>query len=84
MRISIHIDSAPTQQVRDLAAALSLAGLRESLTVGCDGPELWSATTPMMTPQQHATVIGRLVKYHGTPIADALRSNQPTPERTQP
>lgn len=78
MRISIHIDSAPTQQVRELAAALAGVGLRETLTVQCEGPEAWSATTPMLTPNQHAAVVARLVKYHGTPIADALRSAEVT------
>ena len=72
MRIRIRVEQASTGQVRDLAAALDGIGLTGMLTVGLDGPELWSASTPMLTTQQHAIVVARLVKFRGTPIAGVL------------
>jgi len=61
-RIAITFDGATTTQVRDLAAALSNIGLRSSLAVGCDGPELWNGQTPKLTPNQFASVFGAIVK----------------------
>ncbi len=72
MRISIHVDSAPTEQVRELACALHAVGLTATLTVGLNGPECWEATTPMMTPTQWAGVTARLVKFNGELISDVL------------
>lgn len=72
MRIRISFDGASTDAVRECAAALSTVGLRRTLTVGCDGPELWAGETPSMTPAQFAQVAARLIKLHGQPIADAL------------
>jgi hypothetical protein len=72
VRIQMSIDGASTEAVRELAAALSQVGLRQTLQVGCDGPEKWTAITPKMTPTQHASVVARLVKFQGEPVATIL------------
>jgi hypothetical protein len=72
MRIRIDFDGASTDAVRELAAALANVGLRKSLAVGCDGPEKWSGTTPSLAPWQFASVVARIVKDDGAPIADTL------------
>ena len=72
MRIQIKVDGASTAQIRDLAAAMHAVCLTSELTIGLDGPELWNACTPMLTPGQHAVVVARLVKFHGVPVADVL------------
>jgi hypothetical protein len=74
MRVAIHFDGASTDAVREMAAALNAVGLRGQLRVGCDGPDHWSGETPRMTSTQWASVAARLVKFHGQPIADALRA----------
>lgn len=56
MRASIHIDSADTGTVRRLAIALHNVGLTGTLTVGVNGPDAWTATTPMLSPDQFTTV----------------------------
>jgi hypothetical protein len=72
VRIRIDFDGAKTETVRELMAALANVGLRKSLTVGCDGPECWSGTTPSLTPNQFAAVVARLVKVDGETIAETL------------
>ena len=74
MRVQIHIDGASTAAVRELSAALAGIGKRESLAVGCDGPEKWTATTPMLSANEHAFVVARLIRFHGETIADTLLS----------
>lgn len=74
MRIKISFDGASTEAVREMAAALANVGLRRTLEVGCDGPEKWAGSTPSMTPSQWASVAARLVKFQGSPMADALDS----------
>lgn len=72
MRIKILIDGMTTEQMRELAARLSTVGHRRELQVGCDGPALWGAETPYLTPGEHAQLMCKLVKFHGEPIADVL------------
>ena len=73
MRIQIHIDSADTEQVRELLAALASIGKHESATVGLNGPECWTATTPHLTPNEHAAVVARLVKINGVPLDEIVK-----------
>ena len=73
MRVQIHIDSANTKQVRELLAALAGIGKHESATVGLNGPEHWTATTPHLTPYEHAAVVGRLVKVNGVPLEEIVK-----------
>lgn len=61
MRVTIQIDSASTERVRELAKALNAVGLTGQLMVGLDGPECWKATTPVLTFDQYAEVSARLV-----------------------
>lgn len=68
MRIAIHFDSASTEAVREIAAALNAVGLTAQLSVGLNGPEAWCGQTPNLTPNQFAMVTARLVKLHGAPI----------------
>lgn len=67
MRIRIDFDSASTEQVRQLCAALHETGL-ERATIGLNGPECWAGTTPNMYPNEFAEVVSRLVKADGAPI----------------
>lgn len=72
MRISIHADGVPTEQVREIAVALHRVGLTGELKVGCDGPHHWKVETPKLTPGQHAQVACHLIKFQGEPVADVL------------
>lgn len=72
MRIRIEFDSASTDAVRELAAALHNVGLTRTLTVGLNGPEKWNGITPSLTPAQFARVVARIVKVDDLPIADTL------------
>lgn len=75
MRIRIDFDSASTEAVRELAAAL--AGIyADRMTVGLNGPDKWAGTTPSLTPTQFAYVVAHIVKHDGETLAatiDALR-----------
>lgn len=46
MRVQIRVDGASTEDVRSLMVALHRVGHTGELTVGCDGPYKWIATTP--------------------------------------
>lgn len=74
MRVRLVGDSASTEQVRKLAAALHRLGESTSgqLKVGLNGPECWSFESPPLYPRQFALVVGQLVTFDGTPIADLL------------
>ena len=72
MRVSLVGDSASTDQVRSLCVALHRIGLTATLQVGVNGPEAWRFETPALSEQQFAMVVGQLVKFDGTPIADLL------------
>jgi hypothetical protein len=74
VRISIHADSATTKQTRMMLAALAKLGKHESATVGLNGPDCWTLTTPMLSPNEFAQVTGQLVKIGETPIAELLTS----------
>jgi hypothetical protein len=73
MRVTIRFDSASTEAVREMAAALHNVGLTGTLRVGLNGPEAWSGETPPLTSAQWTSVATRLVKYQGQPLADAIR-----------
>jgi len=76
VRVQIHIDSANTSQLRELLAALASIGKHETATVGLNGPECWTATTPHLTPDEFARVTGRLVKHKGVRIGELVSSLQ--------
>jgi len=73
VRVQIHIDSANTKQVRELLAALAGIGKHESATVGLNGPEHWTATTPYLTPQEHAELVARLVRFNGVTLEQLIK-----------
>lgn len=72
MRVQVHIDSATTGQLRDLLEALAQIGKSESATVGLNGPECWSATTPFLSPSEHAQVVSGLVHYRGRKLRELV------------
>ena len=74
MRVTIHVDSATTEQIRPLLACLSEIGKHETATVGLNGPECWVATTPPLTENQFAQVFAKLVKVDGRTIAETLKA----------
>lgn len=71
MGIQITVDSATTKQIRDLCLALRAAG-KPGPTVKVEGPEHWGAETCHLYPNEFATVVGHLVRYHGVLLAEAL------------
>ncbi len=72
MRIQVKFDSATTEQTRSMAVALHKANHPGELQVGVNGPECWTGETPMLTPNEFATVVANLVKYHGATVAELL------------
>ncbi len=74
MRIKISFDSATTEETRQMALALNKANLTGELKVGLNGPECWTGSTPDLNPNQFATVIAHLVKFHGITLAEHLLS----------
>jgi transcription initiation factor IIE alpha subunit len=74
--IQIVANGVTTTALRDLLAALAENGLAKTATVGLEGPELWTVTTPMLTPSQYAAVFGRLVKHQGEAVTDVLRRHR--------
>lgn len=62
MRMSLHIDGATTEQVRALTVALHRAGRTGELQVGCNGPDLWSATTPRLSDADWRFVVGYMAE----------------------
>lgn len=72
MRVRLVGDSANTDQVRKLAAALHRIGKTGELKVGLNGPECWSFESPHLYPVQFGLIVGQLVTFDGVPVADLL------------
>lgn len=71
MRVSITVDSATTDQFRELVRAATRAGA-DMASVRLNGPSCWRGTTTPLSPNQFAMIVGQLVRFEGTPIADLL------------
>ena len=76
MRITINFDSASTEQVRKLSVALNAVLGDNTVHVGVEGPEGWHGSTPHLSENQCADVVGRLVKVDGIPIGDLALSTR--------
>lgn len=72
MRVQIHADSVETRELRSLLAALATVGKSETATVGLNGPECWTVTTPHLSPNEFAQVVGQVVKHNGVPLAELI------------
>lgn len=84
MRVTIQFDSATTKQVRALSVALHQATGDNNLTLGVEGPEHWHGSTPPLTPNQFADVVGRLVRYEGRPLGDIAVGGYANPSEPCP
>lgn len=61
MRLSVHIDSATTEELRDLLRSYYRAtGRTDEVTVGLNGPECWTATTPPISGRQAWALVDHL------------------------
>lgn len=71
MRIRITVDSATTEEIRDLMVGLHRAGRTRTLETGVEGPERWSGMTPPLTVREFETVVNELDK-RGTISLDRI------------
>ena len=72
MRVSIHFDSASTEQVRQLSVALHRATGDNTLNLGVNGPEAWHGSTPLLTPDQFTAVAAHVCKADGRTFAELI------------